>query len=307
MKQIIISLLTLALADICLCSCGNDVAANTSLEEMHKKSSITQSDEKHKKAITDSINNLREKIMDLTEKYEKVYQELSEVKMDNKKINDEKATNKWYILIGGGIGLLGLIVSIFAFGKTGKCNNRLSRHREEIESLRQLLNERRFEPNVTGTKRTNYSASSSIPNNEISDLSRKIQHLENELLKIQKTTLVHGTPTPSTITPPIKPTRIGYFGTAISGENGTGYFKKVLESKDSDARFSAQIIDRSANFEPIASLSSIKSSDYMDLAVEFEGVSKNEATDMSVHYKGLAQQIGDKWIIVKKAVITLKK
>lgn len=90
MKQIIISLLTLALADICLCSCGNDVAANTSLEEMHKKSSITQSDEKHKKAITDSINNLREKIMDLTEKYEKVYQELSEVKMDNKKINDEK-------------------------------------------------------------------------------------------------------------------------------------------------------------------------------------------------------------------------
>ena len=74
--------------------------------------------------------------------------------MDNKKINDEKATNKWYILIGGGIGLLGLIVSIFAFGKTGKCNNRLSRHREEIESLRQLLNERRFEPNVTGTKRT---------------------------------------------------------------------------------------------------------------------------------------------------------
>ena len=66
MKQIIISLLTLALADICLCSCGNDVAANTSLEEMHKKSSITQSDEKHKKAITDSINNLREKIMDLT-------------------------------------------------------------------------------------------------------------------------------------------------------------------------------------------------------------------------------------------------
>ncbi len=45
----------------------------------------------------------------------------------------------------------------------------------------------------------------------------------------------------------------------------------------------------------------------MDLAVEFEGVSKNEATDMSVHYKGLAQQIGDKWIIVKKAVITLKK
>ena len=27
---------------------------------------------------------------------------------------------------------------------------------------------------------------------------------------------------------------------------------------------------------------------------------------MSVHYKGLAQQIGDKWIIVKKAVITLK-
>ena len=186
-------------------------------------------------------------------------------------------------------------------------HNRLSRHREEIESLRQLLNERRFEPNVTGTKRTNYSASSSIPNNEISDLSRKIQHLENELLKIQKTTLVHGTPTPSTITPPIKPTRIGYFGTAISGENGTGYFKKVLESKDSDARFSAQIIDGSANFEPIASLSSIKSSDYMDLAVEFEGVSKNEATDMSVHYKGLAQQIGDKWIIVKKAVITLKK
>lgn len=52
-----------------------------------------------KKAITDSINNLREKIMDLTEKYEKVYQELSEVKMDNKKINDEKATNNGIFLL----------------------------------------------------------------------------------------------------------------------------------------------------------------------------------------------------------------
>ena len=45
----------------------------------------------------------------------------------------------------------------------------------------------------------------------------------------------------------------------------------------------------------------------MDLAVEFEGVSKNEATDMSVHYKGLAQQIGDKWIIVKKSSYNFKK
>ena len=145
-------------------------------------------------------------------------------------------------------------------------------------------------------------------NNEILDLSRRIQYLENELSKIKRTIPVHVTPTSSTsYTPPIKPTKISYFGTAISGENGTGYFKKVFESKDSDARFLAEITDGSAEFEPIVSLSTIKSSDYMDLAVKFEGVSKNEAMNMSVHHKGLAQQIGDKWIIKEKAVIMLTK
>ena len=120
-KQIIISLLALVLFSICLCSCSNDVAANTSQKEKNQQNSIAQSDEKYKKAVTDSINNLREKVMELTEKLEDVSRKSSKVETVvadlKKKIDDEKTTNKKSILIGGVIGLLSLIVSIFALIK----------------------------------------------------------------------------------------------------------------------------------------------------------------------------------------------
>lgn len=117
---------------------------------------------------------------------------------------------------------------------------------------------------------------------------------------------IESCPPPATVVPPAPDIKTAYFGPAIGGAEGTGYFKKLLESKE-DARFSARITDQRAEFIPVVPLNAIISSDAMDLAVEFEGVSKSEATDMVVLKKGMAQQMGEKWIIVQKAVITLKR
>ena len=105
----------------------------------------------------------------------------------------------------------------------------------------------------------------------------------------------------------IQSVKIGYFGTVISGEGGTGYFKKMLEYKDGDARFLVKSSETTTEFEPIATLPMIKSSDYMELAIEFNGCSKSEAMNMTLDRPGIVEQLGDKWIVKQKALVTLTK
>lgn len=294
-KQIIILLIASALVCIYSCSCNSNIPAEDARDSSKNKTNV-----EHKESVTDSTSILRNNLKDLSEKIENVSSELSKVKENiediNKNANDNRARSAWVVLICVLVGLLCILSLLFSLFK--RLNGRADHHRAEIDSLKSKIEEYgSAQNNGTGMKR---------PNNTNS-LSEKVQCLENEISKIRKEISMLVIPTTSSSSnSPAKITTKGYFGAAVKGENGSGYFKKVLESKDSDARFSAEIIDGSAKFEPIVPLSSVKSSDYFDLAVEFEGVSKAEAKDMSVHNKGLAKQRGDKWIIEKKAVITLK-
>ena len=179
--------------------------------------------------------------------------------------------------------------------------------RNEIENLKSQLKSY-LANNKSSLKRNIHTTP--IDNNKISDIEKKINHLENELSKMAMVSYsAHNITLPQSQTPPVPQqfnTKSAYFGTAISGEKGKGYFKKLLANKE-DARFSAQITDKKAMFAPIVPLNAIISSDAMDLAIEFIGVSKNEAVDMSITHEGIAQQVGEKWIIIQKAIIKLKK
>lgn len=289
-KQIIILLIASALVSIYSCSCNSNISSEDARDSSKNKTNV-----EHKESVTDSTSIFRKNVKELYDKIENVSCELSKVRENiegiNKNTNDNRARTTWGVLICVFVGLPCISLFFFTKARFKKCNDRVDRRREEIESLKKRLDEH------ISTKR---------PNNTNS-LSTKVQNLEKEISEIRKdiSKLVIST-TSSSCNSPANITTKGYFGAAVKGENRSGYFKKVLESQDNDARFSAEIIDGSAKFEPIVPLSSVKSSDYFDLAVEFEGVSKAEAKDMSVHNKGLAKQRGDKWIIEKKAVITLK-
>lgn len=134
---------------------------------------------------------------------------------------------------------------------------------------------------------------------------------EEELYRMKSMTstasVIKPIPASEAPTTKIQSVKTGYFGTVISGEGGTGYFKKMLEYKDGDARFLVKSSETTTEFEPIATLPMIKSSDYMELAVEFNGCSKSEAMNMTLDRPGIVEQLGDKWIVKQKALVTLTK
>jgi len=207
-----------------------------------------------------------------------------------KKLQDRNSKNVWAILIACGFGLINMIIAIAALKKLSKYRTRMDHHRSNIEQLESQLNEIR----------------SSI-NSKISELSRKVHSLESRPASKEPSN-----PSPKhTERPPLPVQTIsktGYFGATISGENGKGYFKKLLPIKNEEARFSAEIISETkAKFKPIVTLSNIKSHDYMNLAIDFQGVSTFEAKDMDIRQPGIAEKNGEKWIITEKVLIELKK
>lgn len=292
----------------CLYSCNGSWFGN---QETENDDSLTHSESKTDKsviAVTDSVNNLKDKFIDLESQFHKTTQKIDHIETDIKSFTKNKANNTLWLLIGCGLGIISLIIAIAAITKVGKYKLRLDCHRNEIKALKSKLSEYKHTDN---NSRSNYSVSKFASNSEYSSLQRKIQSLEDEMTKM-KSTILSNQVVPPVTTPEVpiaKPqaVKIGYFGTVVSGEGGTGYFKKMLEYKDEDARFLVKFLEKTIEFEPIATLPMIKSSDYMELAVEFKGCSKSEATDMALILPGIVEQNGDKWIIKKKASVDLLK
>lgn len=292
----------------CLYGCNSSCLGTQDTENNDKLRQSENKTEKSISAVTDSVNDLKDKFIDLESQFNNVTQKFNDIETEIKSFKKNKANNTFIVLIGCGLGVIGLIVSIFSITKVGKYNLRLNRHREEIEVLKSKLSEYKHTDN---NSRSNYSASKFTSNSEYVSLQRKIQSLEDEISKMKSTILSSQVAPPTTIPEvPIAKTqavKIRYFGTVVSGESGTGYFKKMLEYKDGDARFLVKFLENTIEFEPIATLPMIKSSDYMELAVEFKGCSKSEATNMTLIHPGIVEQNGDKWIIKKKASVDLLK
>ena len=260
------------------------------------------------RTATGSVNNLQEKVKTLESQLVEVSQKVNNVETDIKLFANDKSSNTWGFLIGYGLGVISFIMAIVAMMKVGKYKQRLDRHREDIDTLKSKCSEYRHSDN---TPRANYSSYRTTSNSDYSALERRIQSLEEELYRMKSMTstasVIKPIPASEAPTTKIQSVKTGYFGPVISGEGGTGYFKKMLEYKDGDARFLVKSSETTTEFEPIATLPMIKSSDYMELAVEFNGCSKSEAMNMTLDRPGIVEQLGDKWIVKQKALVTLTK
>lgn len=291
-NNIFVHLLVIVLLSVFFCSCENENSLNNitnrteqTLGPNFKRGTTNQVESK---ILTNQKNEVNSK----------------KVSDQNKGINtiEETSHNTWSVVILCVISILSLIIAVISILKSSKLNERLNRHRAEINQLRNEISNLNFRPQQQVRPTSN-----TVSYSEFSTLARRVTTIEN---KVNNTTDTLSNQGFKRQTNPHKEESIkdisqpGYFGPAISGEGGKGYFKRLLDSRE-EARFSVTVIGDSATYEPIVPLNAIKSSDAMDLAIEFEGLSKNEAASMTLKIKGKAQKMGEKWIIINKAVVRL--
>ena len=146
---------------------------------------------------------------------------------------EETSCNSIVPLLGLVCSVAGLTVAIVAFRKAKYHNERLNRHRQEIDELK--------------NKTTSYSKGQ-VDNWQ--DLSKRIKTLENEMqeLKSQSYDVPFEIKHPNNEKSVLTKGECGYFETAIEGANNTGYFKELLPSKTSNASFSAEVEGAKAVF-----------------------------------------------------------
>lgn len=100
----------------------------------------------------------------------------------------------------------------------------------------------------------------------------------------------------------------GYFASPIGV--GEVYFKEfITDSQNPNISFSVEKIENVATFDllPNIDVREVLSSDYLQSVIEFDGVIKDEANSMSTKLKGQAKFNGEKWIVTRKMMVTLKK
>lgn len=286
----LVHLIIIVLLSVFFCSCeeksASDNASNSSNQEVVDKTN-TNVNKDSIKQVEIKIENLKSQIEEVSKKSE---DSLEELKND---LNETNVRYTWCFLIAGAISVISSIIALISIIKISKLNDRLILHRNEIDQLKGEISNINFRPQQVNTSSKIVSCS------DFSKLVKRVSTIEN--------TINNRDFNRSTNTYKEEPKEIsinGYFGTTVCGEGGSGYFRRLLDSND-DARFRAIVIGDSATYEPMVPLNAIKSSDAMDLAIEFEGVSKHDATSMSIKHKGKAQKMGDKWIIINKAVVTL--
>lgn len=286
----LVHLIIIVLLSVFFCSCeeksASDNASNSSNQEVVDKTNINVNKDSIKQ-VEIKIENLKSQIEEVSKKSE---DSLEKLKND---MNETNVRYIWCFLIAGAISIISSIIALISIIKISKLNDRLIHHRNKIEQLKGEISNINFRPQQVNTSSKNVSCS------DFSKLVKRVATIEN--------TINNRDFNRSANTYKEEPKEIsinGYFGTTVCGEGGSGYFRRLLDSND-DARFRAIVIGDSATYEPMVPLNAIKSSDAMDLAIEFEGVSKHDATSMSIKHKGKAQKMGDKWIIINKAVVTL--
>jgi hypothetical protein len=277
----------------------------TGTEKDSKQQSIKELSNRVNK-ITADIDSIRKVQKDLKAANAGINDAINTINDDIKKINGAVRTNQLYVLIAIVCAVLALISSIIAIIKAKGYKACLDRLRKETDITRKGISDL----NKQANSNSKVAPATSINNsNDFSKLSQRIDLIEIEL-KSNKAETIHNVKNqPIVKSGPQE--RHTYFGTPSQAHGDSGYFKKELKSRDSETMFSAVITGTNAEFKPIddnaATLGTLKSSEPMKLAVEFDGCAPAEANSMEVKSVGVAEFDRDRWYIKKKTKVHLKK
>lgn len=221
-----------------------------------------------------------------------------------KDFKDHKSSVSLWMIIAFIACSLSLIISSYTLFRLAKVEARSDRHRRDITNLQ---NHHNMLVNMLNNLNNN------TYRKDIKDLQGQINNL-NRL--INKPATAPKTAPNNNYVPP-KPKQENkvevqnmYFGTPSKMSETEAYFKSLLKSQDSEARFSAIVRANRAEFYPIntpQSLSVLKSSDLIKMAVECQGCAPSEANSFIVNTNGIAVLNGTNWEIKEKTIISFQR
>lgn len=304
MKKYIMTMLLLFIGAT-FCACGSETSSGKAEDngaEQIGASVVTDSMTLANKAVLDSIANLHSNIDKVNSDFTRKSTEMDE----------EVSSLRCMVWALGGFCVLCLFLSFMVVMWCKKLKEQGIQHRADIKALSARIGN------------GNVAASSVVgkpSTNEYLELKSKIAKLEDKISGLNRI----GIPTQSTqqpkSNPNTNPNNVGgpsskeekvvkaYFGNPTMGDKD-GYFKKVLDSKDSDARFVAEIRGDKATFKPLtdsdAAKKTLLTSDQMKLAVEFSGCSLSEMKGMEITAGYVEKKENGRWVIKNKARVILK-
>lgn len=291
LRNFIVLLTTTLFIGLSLMACNDKANSSGTCEDSDKSQEIQAM-----KAELDSLSN---KLKDVTEKVKS----LSEMNSDSQKTdsdpqNTNSAPQKTWLWILSGVAIVSFVLAIISSVRYRCLNKRLSRHRKELESLKSNKQSASFAPKPV------YKSPTS-PDYE--NLKRKVSELERRIQQLTPAPRPNPKPVEPVVKQVAQPTvQQGYFGNPIGTE--AAYFKKLLVSCDSEARFSVDYSGNKATFRPLDSgtyFGTFVSNDAMRVAVDFEGCPTSQASSMQVVAPGEAELRDNKWIIIKKSIVKL--
>lgn len=290
----IITSLAFAIGAVCFTACESNSTSlpNNPMPEASPETIVSDG----KKDVLDSLSILSAKVDSLTISQTSLEKEVESISNDLTKYESGDFFEKSILT---GLAILSIIIVVVCSVGFKKVNTRLSQDRQEIDSLKATHRSQSVQPYNTQKK--------TISSNEYSALKQRIDALEKRLSPCKVPTVVGRLKEETT-----KSTeRTGYFGVPSQMSETDAYFPKLIEScSDSEVRFSANINGDYAEFKPLegaAYLNDIKSTDSMKLAIDLNGCSVAEANCMTVLKPGEAKFDNRRWIITKKAMISLQR
>lgn len=292
--SILISLATSIVLSLSLTSCDND-KPRKGYDNRHNWTQ-EQDNPKTKTIEKDSLESLQTKIEELSQQ-NKVSSD--DIKKLQSSVKDLDGLRFW-IWISLGLGGLALLLSIIAMGKSSSSKGAVEDIEESLKRIKLKLQNENHQPQ---------QVSKNNSSNEVEQLKHRVGYLEIQLRQLSAALTPNRSkiPVPEPIMPSPQQGKKGYFANPINGANP--YFKKLLQYKEPEARFSAEISNKKAVFRPFDEAvyfnTYISFIDDYRAAIEFSGCDPKQATRMQIIKGGEAELRDGNWYITKKALVNL--
>lgn len=253
------------------------------------------------KEVKDSLDKYTARIDSISRETEEAIKKVESMQRDvlylKKEISALKDNEKWW-WTSCGIGIVAIILAIVCLIRYAELNRRLNRHRNDIQGLQRDKQSESFPPRAV---------SRNVGSSDIDTLKRRVEVLERQMGQQTSTPRYSQHNVERVVNLSVhEANKNGYFGNPVNATEP--YFKKLLGSRDSDARFIAEVSGNEAKFQPLDSssyLGTFVSNDAMRAAVDFKGCSPSAASSMRICGPGKAILRDNKWIIIKKATVIL--